>query len=167
MYDQNLRKIPLLAVSTQLPSMLSCLRRLQSINHTIENQSPQMIQQITTLQIPQQHDMETIRQSIEGFSLLPFTESEDLYDSDSDGDNTACHSLSFVVRFAPQDQLFISRRPNNLNCPINSHCTLEYGNPCSSTLARTTLVVNRTADHDAPKKGLLLAIKLHIICLVI
>ena len=32
-------------------------------------QSPQMIQQITTLQIPQQHDMETIRQSIEDFSL--------------------------------------------------------------------------------------------------
>jgi hypothetical protein len=98
MYDQNLRKIPLLAVSTQLPSMLSCLRRLQSINHTIENQSPQMIQQITTLQIPQQHDMETIRQSIEGFSLLPFTESEDLYDSDSDGDNTACHSLYVLHR---------------------------------------------------------------------
>ena len=98
MYDQNLRKIPLLAVSTQLPSMLSCLRRLQSINHTIENQSPQMIQQITTLQIPQQHDMETIRQSIEGFSLPPFTGSEDLYDSDSDGDNTACHSLYVLHR---------------------------------------------------------------------
>ena len=80
------------------PSMLSCLRRLQSINHTIENQSPQMIQQITTLQIPQQHDMETIRQSIEDFSLPSFTESEDLYDSDSDGDNTACHSLYVLHR---------------------------------------------------------------------
>ena len=61
-------------------------------------QSPQMIQQITTLQIPQQHDMETICQSIKDFSLPPFTESEDLYDSDSDGNNTACHSLYVLHR---------------------------------------------------------------------
>jgi len=70
-----------------------------TINHTIENQSPQIVQQIITLQIP-----ETICQSIEHFSSPPFTgyrESEDLYDSDSDRDNTACH---FVVRFAPQGQ---------------------------------------------------------------
>ena len=83
--------------ATRLPG------RQQSINHTIENQSPQMIQQITTLQIPQQHDMETIRQSIEDFSLPSFTESEDLYDSDSDGDNTACHSLYVLHRSSSPD----------------------------------------------------------------
>lgn len=32
-----------------------------TINHTIENQSPQMTQQITTQQIPPEHDVETIR----------------------------------------------------------------------------------------------------------
>ena len=44
------------------------------------------------------HSMKTICQSIEDFSLPPFTESEDLYDSDSDGDNTACHSLYVLHR---------------------------------------------------------------------
>jgi hypothetical protein len=75
-----------------------------------------MIQQITTQQIPQEHDVETIRQSIEHFSLPPSTgyrESEDLYDSDSDRDNTACH---FVVRFAPQDQLI----PSSPDVPTTS-----------------------------------------------
>jgi hypothetical protein len=76
-----------------------------AIDHTIENLPIQTIQQFTTQQIPQENDvesLETIRQSIERFSLPPFTgyrEIENLYDSDSDRDSTTCH---IVVRFAPQ-----------------------------------------------------------------
>ena len=42
-----------------------------TIHHTIENKSPQTIEPITT---QQEHDVESIRQSIERFSLPPFTE---------------------------------------------------------------------------------------------
>jgi hypothetical protein len=61
-------------------------------HHTIENLPIQTIQQFATQQIPQENDvesLETIRQSIERFSLPPFTryrEIENLYDSDSDRD---------------------------------------------------------------------------------
>ena len=106
-----------------------------------------MIQQITTLQIPQQHDMETIRQSIEDFSLPPFTGSEDLYDSDSDRDNTACHSL------------YVLRRTINCSSPdvpttsiVPSTPTVHWSTEIPA--APRWQVRHRTADHDAPKKGL-------------
>ena len=80
MYNQNLRKSPLLTPDAELLAPAP-----PTINHsTIENQSPRIIQQITTLQIPQAHDMKTIRQSIEHFSLPSFTGCQDLYDFDSD-----------------------------------------------------------------------------------
>jgi hypothetical protein len=125
-----------------------------TIHHTIENRSPQTIQQISTQQIPQ--EQETICQSIERFPLPPFTgyrESEKLYDSDSDRDNTACH---FVVRFASQDQL-ISISPDVLTTSIvpsthTTHWSMEV-----PAAPRTTSVVNQTAK--IPKKGPFLAIK--------
>jgi hypothetical protein len=105
-----------------------------TIHHTIENLSIQTIQQFTTQQIPQENDvesLETIRQFIERFSLPPFTgyrESENLYDSGSERDNTTCH---IVVCFAIDP--FISRCPNNFNRPIYFYRTLEYGSLCNST----------------------------------
>src|ERR1700722_1725021 len=124
-----------------------------TIHPTIENQSPQTIEQITT---QQEHDVETIRQSIERFSLPPFTEyreSENLYDSDPDRDDTARHS---VVRFAPQDQL-IPPSPSVLTTSIVPSTPTVHGSMEAPAAPRTTSVINRTAE--PPKKGPLLAIK--------
>ncbi|KAN0078665.1 hypothetical protein V8E54_005178 [Elaphomyces granulatus] len=118
-----------------------------SIMRTIENQTPpQTIEQITTQQIPREHDVETIRQPIERFSLPPFTEyreSENLYDSDPDRGDTARHS---VVRFAPQDQLIPPSRPNVLTTSIIPS-TPEYGSPCSSTY---DIMRQATVRHEYP-----------------
>jgi hypothetical protein len=95
-------------MSTQLPPDAELLAPASpAIDHTIENQSPQTNQQITTQQISQEHDVETICQSIERVSLPQFTqyhESETLYDSDSDRDDTAHHPVAGF----PQDQLIPS-----------------------------------------------------------
>jgi hypothetical protein len=124
-----------------------------TIHHsTIENQSPQTIEQITTQQIPREHDVETIRQSIERFSLPPFTEyceSENLYDSDPDRDDTARHS---VVRFAPQDKLIPSSPDVPITSIVQSTSTVHWSMEVP-TSPHMTSVVNRTAE--APKKGLL------------
>jgi hypothetical protein len=149
-------------VHTTDPELLA-LSPSTIIHRTIENRSPQTIQQLTMQQNLREQDVETtsIRQSIEHSSLAPFTgycESEDLYDSDSNRDNTACH---FVVRFAPQDQLI----PSSPDVPTTSivpstpaiqsvHWSTEV--PADS---RTTPGVNRTAE--APKKGPLLVIRPH------
>ena len=129
-----------------------------TIHRTIENRSPQTIQQLTMQQNPREQDVETIRHSIEHSSLPPFTgyrESEDLYDSDSDRDNTACH---FVVRFAPQDQLIPSSPNTPTTSIVPSTSTVHWSTEVPAA-QRTTPVVNRTAE--APKKGPFLVIKPH------
>ena len=127
-----------------------------TIHRTIENRSPQTIQQLTAQQNPREQDVETIRQSIERFSLPPFAgyrESENLYDSDSDRDSTTRHS---VVRFAPKDQL-IPSSPDALTPPNIPSTPTVYRSTDVPEAPRATSVVNRTAE--PPKKGPLLAIK--------
>src|SRR5580692_2009604 len=135
MYDRSLWRSPLLAMSTQLLPMLSCshLRHLQS---TVQLKIG-LHRRFNKFQRNRFHRNRRLFANllcIERLPLPPFIgyrESENLYVSDSDRDNTACH---FVVRFPSQDQLIsISPDPNNFNCPIYSHHILEYGSPCSST----------------------------------
>ncbi|KAN0079158.1 hypothetical protein V8E54_004372 [Elaphomyces granulatus] len=122
-----------------------------TIHHTIENPSIQTNQQFTTQQIPQENDvesLETIRQSIERFSLPSFTgyrESENLYDSDSDRDNTTCHMYR-CIRFAP---LIPSSPDVPTTSIVPSTSTVHWSTEVPAT-PRTTSVVNRTAE--APKK---------------
>jgi hypothetical protein len=122
-----------------------------AIDHTIENQSPQTNQQITTQQISQEHDVETICQSIERVSLPQFTqyhESENLYDSDSDRDD------NLVAGFAPQDQL-IPSSSDILTTSITLSTLIVHRGMEVPTSPHMTSVVNHTVK--APK-GLILAI---------
>ena len=121
-----------------------------AIHRTIENRSPQTIQQLTMQQNPREQDVETIHQTIQRFSLPPFAgyrESENLYNSDSDRDSTARHS---VVRFALQDQL-IPSSPNTPTTSIVPSTSTVHWSMEVPAAPRTTPVVNRTAE--APRKG--------------
>jgi hypothetical protein len=131
-------------VSTQLPRMLSCphLLRLQFIIVQLKINPPR---RLNKLQRNRFHG-NMIRQSIERFSLPPFTEyceSENLYDSDPDrGDSdTARH---FVVRFALQDQL-IPPSPNVLTTSIIPSTLTVHRSMEVPAAPRTTSVVTPTA----------------------
>jgi hypothetical protein len=129
-----------------------------AIHRTIENGSPQTIQQLTMQQNPREQDVETIHQTIQRFSLPPFAgyrESENLYNSDSDRDSTARHS---VVRFALQDQL-IPSSPNTPTTSIVPSTSTVHWSMEVPAAPRTTPVVNRTAE--VPRKGPFLVIKPH------
>ena len=113
--------------------MLSCshLRRLQSIICTIENLSTRIIQQITTLQIPQEHDMRLFANLLSIF-LCPHLQDVRtcmILILIAIGITAACHFVVQYIRFAPQGQLQLI--PSS---PINSRCTLEYGSAAIAPL---------------------------------